>query len=111
MSEKPKNPFEAARNRQLALDAGQKRVCLSLRYDGKPRTVEVQVVGTSLKDRPAMRVYQIEPQAYAATSSNFRLLCFDECFSVALTDRQAAPPRSHENNRDKGFNRIDWAYV
>ena len=111
MTEKPKNFVEAARNRKLALDAGKEGVCLSLRYDEKPRVVEVQVVGTSLKDRPAMRIYQVEPQTNPAPSRNFRLLCFDECFSVALTQRQAAPPRSNKNNRDEGFKRIDWAYV
>ncbi|WP_423142067.1 hypothetical protein ACOYW6_01490 [Parablastomonas sp. CN1-191] len=111
MADKPTNTFEANRNRQLAVEAGQKRVCLSLRYDGKPRVVEVQVVGTSLKNRPAMRVYQVEPQSNPAPSANFRLLCFDECFSVALSNRQAAPPRSNKNNRDEGFTRIEWAYV
>ena len=111
MTDKPTNPFEAGRNRQLALEAGQKRVCLSLRYDGKLRVVEVQVVGASLKDRPAMRVYQVDPQSNPAPAANFRLLCFDECFGVALSDRQVAPPRSNKNNRDEGFNRIEWAYV
>lgn len=111
MAEKPKNFVEAERNRQLALEAGKKRVGLSLRYDGKPRVVEVQVVGTTQKDRPAMRVYQVDPQSNPSPSENFRLLCFDECFGVALTDRQSAPPRSNKNNRDEGFNRIDWAYV
>jgi hypothetical protein len=111
MASKPKNIFEAGRNHQLALEAGKKRVCLSLRYDGKARIVEVQVVGTSRKDRPAMRVYQVNPQADPTPSKHFRLLCFDECFSVALTDRQTAPPRSNNNNRDEGFNRIEWAYV
>lgn len=111
MTEKPKNPFEAARNRELAVEAAKKRVCLSLRYDGKPRVVEVQVVGTTLKDRPAMRIYQVEPQTNPAPSANFRLLCFDECFSVSLTQRQAAPPRSNKNDRDEGFRRIEWAYV
>ncbi|MEQ1883289.1 MAG: hypothetical protein ABL878_20230 [Burkholderiales bacterium] len=109
--EKAKNPFEAAHNRTLAIEAGQNRICLSLRYDGESRIVEVQVVGTTRKDRPAMRVYQVDPQPDPTPSKNFRLLCFDECFGVALTQRQSAPPRSNENNRDKGFNRIEWAYV
>ena len=107
---KQKNPFEAGRNLELALQAGKAKVCLSLRYDGEARIVEVQVVGTTRKDRPAMRVYQVDPQSDPTPSKNFRLLCFDECFSVALTQRQAAAPRSDKNNRDEGFNRIDWAY-
>jgi len=108
--QRPKNVFEAARNRTLAIEAGQKRLCLSLEYNGTRRIVEVQVVGTTRKDRPAMRIYQSDPQSNAP-AANFRLLCFDECFQVALTDRQAAPPRSDKNNRDEGFNRIEWAYI
>ena len=111
MPEKPKNTLQAVGNRQLAIEAGQKLVCLSLCYDGKARVVEVQVVGNSRKDRPAMRVYQVDPQPDPTPSKNFRLLCFDECFRVALSQRQVAAPRSNQNNRDEGFNRIEWAYV
>jgi hypothetical protein len=108
--EKPKNLWGAAGNREKALQAGRARVCLSLRYDGLPRMVEIQVVGTTLKDRPAMRVYQVDGQSNSTPTVDWRLFCFDECFDVSVTQRQAAPPRSDKNNRDKGFKRIDWAY-
>lgn len=108
--EKPKNLLGAAGNRDMALRAGKAKVCLSLTYDGLPRVVEIQVVGTTLKNRPAMRVYQVDGQSHSTPAVDWRLFCFDECFNVSVTQRQASPPRSDKNNRDKGFKRIDWSY-
>lgn len=108
-SEKRKNTWEACANREKAIQAGRSHVCLSLTYDGLPRIVEIQVVGTTLKDRPAMRVYQVDGQSNSSTTADWRLFCFDECFDVSLTQRQATGPRSDQNDRDKGFERIDWS--
>jgi hypothetical protein len=101
----PKNQFEAARNRELALEA--LRRSLSFDYHDCRRIGEVHTVGTSLKDRPSMSVYQVDGQCNDTTIPGWAYFCFDECFNVSLTDRPAFPPRPDYSKGAKNFRRID----
>lgn len=105
--EHPKNPLQAANNRTLAITALQRGVCLSLRYHGYPRVVDVHTVGITQADRPAMSAFQIEGQSESQPVRQWRLLCFDECFDVALSDRKSTAPHPDYKKGAKQFKRID----
>ena len=95
-------------NRQLAIEAGKRGLCLAFTYDGLPRVVEVHTVGVTTAGRPAMRAYQVDGQSNTPPIPDWRMFCFDECFNVALTDRKSTAPRPNYKERDKGFKIIDW---
>lgn len=103
----PKNNFGAAQSRTLAIEALRNTVCLAFDYHGCHRIVEVHTVGTSLKDRPSMSVFQVDGQCNDTTIPGWAFFCFDECFNVALTDRPAFPPRPDYSKGAKQFRRID----
>jgi hypothetical protein len=106
MVHKPKNVAEATSNQELALQALARGVCLSLRYDGLPRIVEVHTVGITQANRPAMSAFQVDGQSDSGPIPDWRLFCFDECFEVALTDLPARPPRPEYKKGAKQFVRI-----
>ena len=103
----PKNLAGAAKNKELALDALSKGLCLVLQYDGCHRVVEVHTVGITTAGRPAMSVYQIDGETNSTPIPDWRLMCFDECFGVALLDLPSAPPRPDYKKGAKQFKRID----
>lgn len=102
-----KNPTQAAANHSLAIEAIDKRLCLTLNYHGCARVAEVHTVGTTTRGRPAMSVYQVDGQANEATIPDWQLFCFDECFNVALSDRPSDAPRPKYEKGAKQFRRID----
>lgn len=109
-----KNPFEAANNHSLALEALRTSVRLTLVYDNCYRVVEVHTVGTTTAGRPAMSVYQIDSETNSTPIPDWRLFCFDECFNVALSDLPSSPPRPDYKKGAKQFKRIDaevWAAI
>ena len=105
--EKPKNLYGAEANRKIAREALAMGVCLRLTYDQLPRVVEVHTIGVSRADRPAMSVFQIDGQSNSDPIRDWRLMCFDECFNVALSDLPSAAPRPNYRKGAKQFKRID----
>lgn len=101
------NPFEAASNRQKAIEDLRSGVCLRLTYEDLPRVVEVHTVGTSLKDRPSMSVFQVGGQSHENTGKPWRTMCFDECFHVSLSELPSSAPRPDYRKGAKNFRRID----
>lgn len=106
--ERPKNASGAAANREKAISALCQKLCLALTYDGLPRIVEVHTVGTTRADRPAMSVYQVGGQTHEGSVTDWRTMCFDECFDVALSDNPSAAPRPNYRRGAKTFKRIDF---
>jgi hypothetical protein len=104
---KPKNLAQAAENKTLAIAALDKGVCLSLTYEGIPRTAEVHTVGTTTAFKQAMSVSQVGDERNTPSVSDWRLFSFDECFDVALTDTPSAAPRPGYKKGSKQFRKID----
>ncbi|MBX4938647.1 hypothetical protein [Rhizobium binae] len=105
--EKPKNHYQAANNRTLALSALRANVCLMLTYDGLPRLVEIHTVGTTTAGRPAMSAFQVDGQTNTLPIQDWRLFCFDECFNVALSKLPSRAPRLEYKKGAKQFSIID----
>lgn len=104
---KPKNLAQAAYNRLKAIEAIDRRVCLSCTYDGCDRVVEVHTVGTTTTFRPTMSVWQVDGQSNTPPIPDWRLFCFDECFNVALTDIPSRAPRPEYKKGAKQFRSIE----
>lgn len=102
-----KNFSGAASNKQIALSALAKGVCLILHYDGCHRIVEVHTVGTTTASRPAMSAFQVDGETNTSAIPDWRIFCFDECFGVALSDLPSAAPRPEYKKGAKQFERID----
>lgn len=103
-----KNPFEAAQNRALAIQALQGEVCLMLTYDRLLRLVEVHTIGPTKTGRPAMSTFQVDGQSKTPPIPHWGLFCFDECFDVALSNLPSAAPRPDYKKGAKQFSRIDF---
>lgn len=105
--EKPKNTLAAASNRTAAVDALRKGICLTLTYDDLPRMVEVHTVGISKAERPAMSCYQVGGQSNEGQPLGWRMMCFDECFNVQLSNYPSNAPRPGYRKGAKTFARIE----
>ncbi|MEC5323310.1 hypothetical protein VSX60_08685 [Aurantimonas sp. A3-2-R12] len=103
----PKNPSEAARNKQQAVSAIGDGLCLTLTYHGYHRVVEVHTVGTTTAGRPAMSAFQVDGQSETPPVPDWGLFCFDECFNVALSNIPSSAPRPDYKKRAKQFRLID----
>lgn len=102
-----KNTFEAERNRQAALEALAGKMCLALTYLDCHRVVEVHTVGITTAGRPAMSVWQVDGESNTPPIPDWRLMCFDECFDVRLSDVPSTAPRPDYKKGAKQFRRID----
>lgn len=101
------NLAQAGDNHRKAIEAINRRLCLSLTYDGLHRVVEVHTVGTTTAFRPAMSVWQVDGQSNTPPIPDWRLFCFDECFNVTLTDLPSTAPRPQYKKGAKQFRLID----
>lgn len=105
--EKPKNYVGATSNKARAIEAIRNGTCLSLTYDDLPRIVEVHTIGLTRIERPAMSVFQVDGQSNDGPELGWRLMCFDECFNVSLSDRPSAAPRADHCRGAQTFKWID----
>ena len=77
-----KNPFEQARNQELANEALRDSICLRITYESLPRLVGVHTVGITTAGRPGMSVYQVDGEAKDGPVPNWRLFCFDNASTL-----------------------------
>lgn len=102
-----KNLSEASRNRDLAITAVQRGVCLAFNYEDCFRLVEVHTVGITKADRPALNGWQVDGQSNSKTIPDWSTFCFDECFDVRLSDVPSRAPRPDFKKGAKQFRFID----
>ncbi|MDC7684990.1 hypothetical protein PQU92_17025 [Asticcacaulis sp. BYS171W] len=93
-----KNPAQAAKNRELALEALKGKVALNLTYEGAAIVAEVHTVGQTKTFRPAMLVF---------VNDAFRVLYFDEAFDVALSEMASSAPRDGFKAHARDFRKFD----
>lgn len=105
--EPKKNSFEAAANKQKALNALTTGRRLTLTYLDCYRVVDVYTVGTSAADRPAMSVFQVDGQSNTPPIPDWRFFCLDECFDVAVSDIPASAAHPDYKKGAKQFKFID----
>ena len=98
---------EGAYNREKAIQALLHSVCLTLRYDNLPREVEVHTVGVTRAGRSAMSCYQVGGHSNGDSGTRWRLMCFDECFTVGLSDRLSDAPRPEYKKQARALKQID----
>lgn len=90
----------------LLFTALQEQLCVTLNYDGKPKTVEVHAYGLSNKDQaPVMRVFQVDGESSRPLPS-WALLRLDKVTDLALSNRESLAPRDGYKMNDSHMSEI-----
>ena len=84
----------------------QTGTCLTLTYDGKPKTVEVHAYGLSNKDSaPVLRVFQVDGESSRPLPS-WALLRLDKVTDITPTDIPSQAPRDGYKMNDSHMSEI-----
>lgn len=100
----PENEREVAIQ---AIHALENHLCLSFKYHGLPRVVEVHAVGISTTGKAVMRVFQVDGEVLKSESPGWKMMTLGKIFQPPkLESLNSLAPRPDYHKGDAGMTQI-----